>query len=176
MNPVFFFSMFVFLMNIRFDLYESSLFHRLFFSFIINMENKFSFTTNIYHPNVNNAGEIQLDVLYDSWSPTITLKNVLSQIYTLMSTPDLSVRSKLNFFLQFCRFSFNFRIRWCQTSLNNTKTIDQSSIRWENSFSLKLFIDVFVLRSHVNGRNYTQRNLRKSVNFIGICLFFFDIK
>ncbi|CAF1137356.1 unnamed protein product [Didymodactylos carnosus] len=49
---------------------------------------KVRFETKILHPNINNKGEIGLDLLYDHWAPCIKVEDILLGILSLMSNPD----------------------------------------------------------------------------------------
>jgi ubiquitin-protein ligase len=49
---------------------------------------RITFETPIYHCNVNDSGKICLDILLDSWSPSLSVPKCLEAIRTMMKNPD----------------------------------------------------------------------------------------
>jgi ubiquitin-conjugating enzyme E2 D/E len=49
---------------------------------------KVHFKTKIFHPNINDKGDICLDILKSKWEPSLNLTQVMISILSLMSDPN----------------------------------------------------------------------------------------
>ncbi|KAL9455412.1 hypothetical protein AB3S75_010770 [Citrus x aurantiifolia] len=50
---------------------------------------KVAFLTRIYHCNVDSAGNVNLDILKDSWSPALTITKVVLAVRSMFTNPSL---------------------------------------------------------------------------------------
>jgi ubiquitin-conjugating enzyme E2 D/E len=84
---------------------------------------KVLFATKVFHPNIGEAGEINLTLLKDEWSPILGFSKLLLSICSLLDDPDTScpLNSIATHMFEEDRLMYNSIARdWvCKYSLEN---------------------------------------------------------
>ncbi|CAD8079957.1 unnamed protein product [Paramecium primaurelia] len=74
---------------------------------------KIMFKTPIYHPNINQLGEISLDILFENWNPALSISTILLSIQSILDSPflDNPIEPEIAWIYQNDRSLYNKTVR-----------------------------------------------------------------
>ncbi|KAG7626448.1 Ubiquitin-conjugating enzyme E2 [Arabidopsis thaliana x Arabidopsis arenosa] len=141
-----------------------------------------SFTTPIYHPNIDNSGRICLDILNlppkGAWQPSLNISTVLTSMRLLLSepNPDDGLMCEVSREYKYNRQTFDYKARemtekyakvkadGCSTSLQIKNHGDEKSGESGNSVKLKLTVESSLSIAHTVNRETAGRDEQEDGN------------
>ena len=83
------------------------------------------FKTKIFHPNIDNSGNICIDILKENWSPVLTVSKLITSLQSLLTDPnphDPLMQESADLYLD-DRVKFNEKAQlWCHLYASSART------------------------------------------------------